>query len=454
MKLKISSGQKKFYKALFALVIPIAIQNFISNAVNSADVFMLGYIGQTELSAVSLANQFQFILWGFFFGITSGVTILASQYWGKRDTNSIQAVMGIAIKISIVATSLLSFFAIVFPHQLMKIYTSDEELISIGSSYLRIIAISYMLLSFSQVYLCAVRSMERVKVSTAISAVALVLNVFLNATFIFGYFGMPELGVVGVAIATLISRIVEVLLCFFDLFHSNAFKLDLKIMFGHHKLLFQDFIKYATPALGNDFFWTLAYSTYSIIMGHMNQDVVAASSVAATVRGLCSIFCLAIASGASVLIGIQIGRGNMDEAKEYANRSCHATLLLGFITGLIILAIRPLVFMSFTLTAQARDYLGIMLFISAYYVIGQAMNTLIIAGIFRAGGDSRFGLICDTITMWLVSVPIGFFTAFVLKLPPMVVYFLLCMDEFWKIPVVYKHYKSYKWLKNITRELE
>ena len=144
----------------------------------------------------------------------------------------------------------------------------------------------------------------------------------------------------------------------------------------------------------------------------------------------------------------------MEEAKEYATRSCHATLGLGILTGLIILAVRPLVFMSFNLTEQAHDYLGIMLLISSYYVIGQAMNTLLIAGIFRAGGDSRFGLICDAITMWVVAVPLGLISAFVLNLPPMVVYFILCLDEFWKIPVVYKHYRSFKWLKNITRELE
>jgi hypothetical protein len=225
-------------------------------------------------------------------------------------------------------------------------------------------------------------------------------------------------------------------------------------MFGHHALLFKDFVKYATPALCNDLLWTVAFSTYAIIMGHMNADMVAANAVASTVRELCAIVCFAIAGGASVLLGIKIGEGRMEEAKKYATYSCKTTFIIGIITGLIILAIRPIVFMGFNLSEQAHDYLSIMLFISSYYVLGQAMNTLLIAGIFRAGGDSRFGLICDTITMWAVSVPLGFFSAFVLKLPPMVVYFILCLDEFWKIPVVYKHYKSLKWLKNITRDLE
>ena len=451
---KISKEQKKFYKALFALVIPITIQNFISSAVNSADVLMLDFVGQSELAAVSLANQFQFLLWGFFYGINSGVTMLGSQYWGKKDTDSIQAVMGIAIKISIVITVILSFSAVVFPKELMRIYTNDEKLVEIGASYLSIVGISYVLLSFSQVYMSTLRSMERVKTSTVISSIALILNVTLNAMFIFGLLGLPKLGVLGVSYATLISRVVETALCMMDAARARVFKINLKLMFGHHKLLFKDFIKYATPALGNDLLWTIAFSSYAIILGHINGDMVAAGAVASTVRELCTIVCFAIAGGASVLLGIKIGEGRMEETKKYAVYACRTTFVIGIITGLIILAIRPIVFMGFNLSAQAHDYLNIMLFISSYYVLGQAMNTLLIAGIFRAGGDSRFGLFCDIITMWVVSVPLGFFSAFVLKLPPMVVYFILCLDEFWKIPVVYKHYKSFKWLKNITRDLE
>ena len=154
---------RRFYHSLASLVIPITIQNFITNAVNSADVFMLGYVGQTELSAVSLANQFQFLLSGLFFGISSGVTMLASQYWGKKDTNAIQAVMGIAVKIAFVITSLLAVGAVAAPQALMRIYTDDGTLVSIGASYLRIIGVSYVCMSFSQVYLCALRSMERAR---------------------------------------------------------------------------------------------------------------------------------------------------------------------------------------------------------------------------------------------------------------------------------------------------
>lgn len=443
---------RQFYHSLASLVIPITIQNFITNAVNSADVFMLGYVGQTELSAVSLANQFQFLLSGLFFGISSGVTMLASQYWGKKDTNSIQTVMGIAIKIAAVITSILAIGAIVAPGLLMTIYTNDETLISMGASYLRIIGISYVCMSFSQVYLCVLRSVERAKISTLISTSALLINVVLNAVFIFGIGGMPKLGVIGVAIGTVTARFLELFLCMADASKGKAFRVNLKIMFGRNKLLRQDFLRYSVPALINDCAWTLAFSTYSVIMGHMSADVVAANSVASTVRNLCTILCFALGAGASVLLGIEIGEGKMEEAKRDARRSCYLTLGIGILTGIVILLIRPIVFYFFSLTEQASEYLNIMLIISTYYVVGQAMNTLLISGVFRAGGDSRFGMICDIIVMWCISVPLGYLAAFVLELPPMVVYFILCLDEFWKIPAVYVHYKKFGWLKDITRE--
>ena len=445
---------KAFYRSLASLVIPITIQNFITNAVNSADVFMLGYVGQTELSAVSLANQFQFLLSGFFFGISSGVVMLASQYWGKKDTNSIQAVMGIATKIAFAITFILALGAVAMPETLMRIYTNDEALVGIGASYLQIVGVSYVCMSFSQVYHCTLRSMERAQLSTVISSIALILNVILNAVFIFGIGGAPRLGVIGVAIGTTAARVTELILCLADAVRGKIFRLDLKVMFGRHKLLFADFCKYSVPALINDFAWTFAFFTYSIIMGHMNADVVAASSVATTVRNLCTILCFALGSGASVLLGIKIGEGRLDEAKRDARKSCQVTLAIGIATGAVILLLRPVVFLCFSLTERAAGYLDFMLWISAYYVVGQAMNTLLIAGIFRAGGDSRFGMICDIIVMWFVSVPLGFLSAFVWKLPPMVVYFILCLDEFWKIPVVYVHYKKFGWLKDITRELD
>ena len=443
---------KEFYRSLLLLVIPITIQNFLASAVSSADVFMISCIGQDELSAVSLANQFQFILNGIFFGISSGIVILSSQYWGKKDTKAIQNIMGIAFRIAFCVCFVFAIGAIFMPSVLMSIYTDDISLIRIGSTYLRCIGISYIFMSFSQVYHSTLRSMEQATVSTIISSTALIINISLNAILIFGLFHMPKLGVVGVALATTISRGVELILCFIHIKWLKEFRFKFRNLVHRNKLLFVDFIKYSTPALLNDIFWTLAFSTYSIIMGHLNSDVVAANSVSTTIRDLCSIVCFSLSSGGSVLLGKEIGENRLKEAKSDGARLCHVTLLIGAITGIVLILIRPLVFMFFDLSDRAYEYLNIMMYINAYYVIGQAINTLTIAGIFRAGGDSKFGLFCDIIVMWFISVPFGLISAFVFKWPPMVVYFILCLDEIWKLPIVYKRYKSYKWLKNITRD--
>lgn len=442
----------QLYKSLLALVIPIAIQNLLSALVNSADTLMLGYIGQNELSAVSLANQYMFILWGFFFGINSATTLMNAQYWGKGDLRAIQAVCGIALKIGFAITAAVSAGCIFIPRPLMTLYTNDPVLIEIGVEYLRTIGISYLLMSFSQVYLSTLRSVEQAKKSTIISSITLITNVLLNAVFIFGLLGLPKLGVFGVAIATVIARVIELALCLADYCKGSMFQPDLRLLLGRHRALEGDFVKYALPALVNDLVWTLAFSTYSIILGHLSNDMVAASSVATTIRDLFTTLCFGIGAGGTVIIGKELGAGNLETAKSDASVILRLTFAVTAGFGLLIVLLRRPVMTLFALTPTAYSYLNTMLIISGYYVVGQAVNTLLIAGVFRAGGNTRFGMICDMITMWCVSVPLGFLAAFVFKWPPMVVYFLLCMDEFWKWPAVFRYYKSGKWINNITRE--
>ena len=206
----------------------------------------------------------------------------------------------------------------------------------------------------------------------------------------------------------------------------------------------KDFVRLSLPALGNDVIWSVAFSMYSVIMGHMGSDVVAANSLVVVVRNFSTVFCFAIASAGGIYIGKRIGANEIEEAKEDARKTLKLTVFTGIIGGVMIH------FATFNETAMG--YLKIMLLINVYYIMGGAVNTTLIAGVFRAGGDSRFGFICDIIDMWVYAVPLGFFAAFVLKLPPMVVYFLLCTDEFVKWPWVIKHYRSMKWLKNITRD--
>lgn len=452
MRTKISAKNDSFYKHIFKLVMPIVLQNLLSAAVSSADVVMLNYVGQSSISAVSLASQYAGVLFMVFYGLGTGVTILCAQYYGKGDLKAIQVLEGIAMRFSLIFAVLFAGLALVIPEELMHIFTDDAELIEIGAAYLRCMSVSYLCWGITEVYLAVLRSIERVVISTAMNMLAFGLNIVFNAVFIFGLFGMPKLGAMGVAIATSLSRLIELAACFGVSFFSKDIKLDFRYMFASNKALFSDFIKLSLPALGNDIIWSVAFSMYSVIIGHLGTDAVAANSFVVVVRNFGTVLCFGMASAGGILIGNIIGEGKLEEARDGAKKLMKLTIITGAIGGVIILAVMPVALGYADLSEQAMHYMKYMLLINVYYVMGAAVNTTLIAGVFRAGGDSRFGFVCDGIAMWCYAVPLGFIAAFVFKLPVMWVYFLLCTDEFAKWPWVLKHYRSGRWLNNITRD--
>ena len=413
---------------------------------------MLNYVGQSSISAVSLASQYASVLFMVFYGLGTGATMLCAQYYGKGDLRAIQVVEGIALRFSLIIAMAFAAVAAFFPEAMMRVFTNDSELITIGASYLRFMSVSYLCWGITEVYLAVLRSIGRVAISTAMNVLAFSLNILLNAVFIFGLFGAPKLGAMGVAIATSASRLIELAACFVVSALSKDIKLDFRYLFEKNKLLFTDFTRLSLPALGNDISWSVAFSMYSVIIGHLGSDAVAANSFVIVVRNFGTILCFGMASAGGILLGNIIGENKMEAAREGAKKLMKLTVITGAIGGLIVLAATPLVLMYADLSQQAMHYLKYMLLINTYYVMGAAVNTTLIAGVFRAGGDSRFGFICDTIDMWAYAVPLGFFAAFVIKLPVMWVYFLLCTDEFVKWPWVIKHYRSGKWLNNITRD--
>ena len=452
MKLLKKEYKNSYYKRIFHLVTPIVVQNLLSAAVGSADVIMLNYVGQSAISAVSLATQYTTILFMFFYGLGTGATMLCAQYYGKGEYEPIRIVEGMAMKISLAASLAFAIFALWKPELMMLLFTKDQELIALGVTYLKYMSVTYLCWGIIEIYLSVLRSIGQVKISMVLNIIAFSLNIVLNGVFIFGLFGASKMGVEGVALATMISRIVELIGCFIASIYQKEMKLNFLYMFRKNKMLMQDFIRLSLPALGNDLIWGLAFSTYSAIMGHLGSDVVAANSLVTVVRNFGSTFCFGIGSGGTILLGNIIGRNEMEEAKDCASQILRLTIFAGAIGGMIILMVSPFVLKFASITDTARHYLKYMLLINSYYIMGGAVNATLIAGVFRAGGDSRFGFICDTIDMWAYAVPLGFIAAFVLKLPVMAVYFLLCTDEFVKWPWVFKHYRSYKWLKNITRE--
>ena len=440
----------RFYSQILKLMIPIIIQNLLSAAVNSADVVMLNYVGQSSISAVSLASNYASVLFMVYYGLGTGATLLCAQYWGKKDLQAIRVIEGIAMRFSLLITMVFSGFAFFAPELMMRLFTNDTELIPIGAGYLRIMSLTYLCWGVIEIYLAVLRSIGRVTIAMVLNVLAFTLNIFLNAVFIFGLFGAPRLGATGVAIATAASRVIELLGCIFvSLVFSKDLRLNPAYMFIRNKLLLKDFIRLSLPALGNDISWSVAFSMYSVILGHLGTDAVAANSLVVVVRNFGTVLCFGTASAGGILLGNVMGEGNMERAREYASKLLKLTVITGAVGGVLILIATPFVLRFASLSDTAMHYLKYMLLINTYYVMGAAVNTTLIAGVFRSGGDTRFGLICDTVDMWCYAVPLGFLAAFALKLPVLVVYFLLCTDEFVKWPWVIKRYRSGKWLQNI-----
>lgn len=448
-----SLTDRALYARIGTLTWPIILQNLLSAAVTSADVVMLNFVGQAHISAVSLAGQYASVLFMVYYGLGTGATILCSQYYGKGDLRAIEVVEGIALRFSMLISLLAALAAFTIPRQMMRLFTPDPELIAIGAAYLRRVGVAYLCWGITEIYLAVLRSVGRVAIATALSTVAFSLNILLNAVFIFGLFGAPRMGAKGVALATSISRLVELLLSLLVSACSRDVKLRPRCLFLSSRALFRDFLKMALPALANDVSWGLAFSMYSVIIGQfLGSDMVAANSFVAQVRSFATVLCFSIASAGGILLGHLIGDNHMEDADRAARAVMRLTVLSGLIGGaVILLTMRPVLAFA-KLTDTGKGYLRVMLLINSYYVMGAAVNTSLIAGVFRAGGDSRFGMICDTIDMWCYAVPLGFLAAAVLKLPPLWVYFLLCTDEFVKWPWVIGHYRSKKWLKNITRD--
>ena len=441
----------EFYSKLFSLVLPIAFQQFMLAAVNASDALMLGLLDQDSLSAVSLAGQVQFVFNLFLAAMTIGASMLAAQYWGKGDRDAVERILALVLKITTPVSLAVFLAAQLCPGLLMRIFTRDEVLIAGGVRYLQVVGLSYLMTGISQIFLCILKNSGQAMKSTVISSFSVVLNIFLNAVFIFGFWIFPEMGIAGAALATVIAKAAELLWLFAESCREGRIHLRMRYVIHTDPLLRKDFWKYTTPVLANEMVWGCGFTMYSVIMGHLGSDAVAANSIANIVKNLIACFCSGIGNGGGILVGNELGQGNLEKARSYGGRLCRISIVSGIISGLVLLALSPLILPVSNLSDVSAGYLRGMLLICSYYMIGRAVNATTIAGIFCAGGDSRFGLLCDTIVMWVIAVPLGLISAFVLNLPVLAVYFVISLDEMVKLPAVYRHYKKYAWVKDLTR---
>lgn len=441
-----------FLKKVSVLVVPMAIQNLINVGVTATDVVMLGTVGEKVLSGCSLGGQVLFILSLFLFGTTSGACVLTAQYWGKKDKESIEKILGIVMSLAECAGIIFMIITLLFPKPIMTIFTNDAEIIAEGVKYLRIVAFTYPVVVFTMSYLNVMRSVERVVVSTVVYAVSLVCNFVINGVLIFGLFGFPKMGIEGAAIGTLCARILEFIMVFcYMKFKNKDIQVRLTYMLHLDKILLKDFLKYSIPVIVNEIFWGVGYSANSAIVGHLGSSAVAANSVAHMTRQLAQVVVMGIGNATAIMMGKAIGEGRKSLAEEYAGRFIRLSLVCGLLGGVLILAVRPLLSIGLGFSGDTAYFLKIFLAMMSYYVVAQALNTTWVVGIFRSGGDTRFGLVLDMTTMWLGSILIGFLAAFVWKWSIPAVYFILLSDEVIKIPICLWRYRQRKWLKDVTR---
>ena len=400
------------------------------------------------MSAVSLATQVTFVFNLFMFAFMAGENMFVAQYYGKGDYTGISQVFSLVTKICGCIAVVFLAGTLFFPEQLMRILTNEETLIVLGSEYLRVIGISYVFSGIAQIFLAIMKNCGAVNMSTLINGGRVILNIALNAVFIFGQSGFPKMGIKGAALATVLATVVQFLWSVgYVLCRIRAVKFSLR---SCEKKLFGRFWQKTVPLLINNLAWGIGFSMYSVIMGHLGTDAVAANGIANISKNLVVCFCLGLGNAGSIIVGNRLGADRLQEAKEVGETLTKTAIIAGIVSGIVLIALSPFITKMVDLTPTARGYLQKMLLISSYYIAGKSVNCMTIGGIFAAGGDSKFGMLCDSVTLWCIIVPLGCICAFILKLPVMVVYFVLNLDEIIKLPVVYKHYKKYKWIKNLT----
>ena len=437
--------KRSLRKEIVRLALPIALQQFMTALVGACDAIMLGKLSQDAMSAVSLATQVTFVFNLFMFAFMAGENMFVAQYYGKGDYTGISQVFSLVTKICGCIAVVFLVGTLFFPEQLMRILTNEETLIVLGSEYLRVIGISYVFSGIAQIFLAIMKNCGAVNMSTLINGVMVILNIALNAVFIFGLSGFPKMGIKGAALATVLATVVQFLWSVgYVLCRIRAVKFSLR---SCEKKLFGRFWQKTVPLLINNLAWGIGFSMYSVIMGHLGTDAVAANGIANISKNLVVCFCLGLGNAGSIIVGNRLGADRLQEAKEVGETLTKTAIIAGIVSGLVLIALSPFITKMVDLTPTARGYLQKMLLISSYYIAGKSVNCMTIGGIFAAGGDSKFGMLCDSVTLWCIIVPLGCICAFILKLPVMVVYFVLNLDEIIKLPVVYKHYKKYKLIK-------
>lgn len=444
--------KKDFYKELFSLAIPIGMQNLLVALIGASDALMLGRLTQDAVSAVSLANQIAFIMSLFSGAVVGGGGALIAQYWGKGDWTMVKNLFCMLIKWAFGISFVFFALAMFAPELLMRIYTPDTALIKIGASYLRAVSLSYLFTGVTQCYYLIMKLEGKAPKSVLISVVTLLTDVVLDFFLIYGFAGVPKLGANGSAYSTVVVELVALIWCIAESHRGESIRPDLQGVQWFSIDITKDLFKIALPMLGSSLAWGFGFSMHSLIMGHLGSDATAAASIASVAQELITCVCKGISVGAGIMVGKLLGQNLFDKAKEYGKKFCHISIWAGIVHMALLCILGPIVAEFFVLSETAKHYLVIMLVFSAFYVFAYSINTVIVCGIFPAGGDAGYDALSVFFASWCFALPLALLGTFVFHWPVIVVYILMCADEIVKIPWLYPRYKKYLWLNNLTRE--
>lgn len=447
---------KSFYSTFAVLTISIALQNLLTYSVNLADNIMIARYSQDALAGVSLCNQIQFFLQMLVVGVGEGVIVLGARYWGQKKYEPIRHIIGVGLRFGTALAGVMFAAALLFPSQIIRLLTNDAAVAAEAVAYLRIICFTYVLFTFTNILTASLRSIGIVKIGYIISFSTLCINCCLNYCLIYGNFGCPALGVRGAAIATLVSRSVELLIVVLFLkYKEHNLNLNWRRLLFIDTSYVNDYIKVALPVLITQAMWGLSSIVQTAILGNMalSGEILPANSAAVNINQILTVIAYGAASGAGVLTGRTLGEtDDLDHIKDVAFTFQIAFLAIGVFTSLIILLSRPLVLSIYsTLSAQAAVYTDQFMIVLALTSFGTSYQMATDCGIMRAGGDTKFAMYNNMVFMWGICLPAAALSAFVFKAAPVVVFFCLKMDQLLKCPVIWKRVHSYKWIKKVTR---
>ena len=440
-----------FLRAMLALAVPVAFQQLITASLNMIDVLMVGQLGETAVAALGLANQIFFLLILFLFGVTSGMSIFTAQYWGKGDVENIRKVLGLCLAIAIFVAAVFTAAALLMPQTLMSFYTEDQAVIQVGSGYLRIVGLSYIMMAITVSYISVLRSITMVKMTVVVAVIALGLKTIIAYLLIFGIGPFPELGVRGAAIGTATGWAFESILLLILVFVlKTPLAANPLSFFRFSRPFVMNVLKTSMPAALNEVLWSLGYTSYNAVYARIGTDAIAAVNINATVEELVFVLFMGLGNACAVMVGNTIGAGGKEIAFEYGRRFLILGVVTALLGGLVVFSLRETVIGMYEISASAADNLRGLMFVFALSAWLKMVNFILFIGAMRAGGDTRYAMFTELFSIWCIGVPSALIGGFVLHLPVYGVYALVLLEEAVKAIIVLRRYLSRKWIHDLV----